>query len=134
MLQKKKKRAPHIKGCQRWPLPLNISYSVDYRPKDGSDEDTEPTFVFIGATMQVVSKVFEKLCHGGYIMKRYMINMEHACAMRNGHHFWRIAVMPKECNQKFMGIEGLRTMIEWNMRSMGNDITYIPDYNKFINL
>lgn len=129
-----RRRAPRIKGQYVWPIPLNISYSMDYRDPTGSGEDTELTFVFIGSTIQVIVNAFEKLCYGGYIMKRYGIEMEHSCVLRNGHHYWRVAVMPKQYNPDFVSLEGLRALIEWRIRDQGHDITFIPDYNKFINI
>ena len=134
LTQKKKKKTKRPKGKQLWPIPLNIAYSIDYRDPQGVGEDTVLTFVFIGATLQVLIQCFDKLCHGSYIMFRYGLEMEHCCVMRNGKHFWRIAVTPKGYNPDFLSLEGLRTMIEWRIRDQGHDITFFPDYNKFLNL
>jgi hypothetical protein len=112
------------------PLPQNIAYSLDWRGQD----DELPVFVFIGATYELLCRVFHWIIGGGYIAKGFKIEREHACIMRNGKHYWRWAVELKEWNMMFCSRQDLCTLIESRIMAEGkNRATFFENYNKFLN-
>ena len=134
----RKKKAPKLQKTEDgyWPIPLKIAYAVDYRDPTGLGETTELNFVFIGATGPLLHQVFQTLSLGGYLMRGFKLSYEHISTWvwRNGHHFWRWVVTPRDLNSSMLSLESLRTLIEAQITKAGHEVTYFADYNKFLNI
>lgn len=118
------------------PLPLNIAYSLDWRgdlDECGFCKEDVPVFCFIGATEEALVNVFRWITSGGHVARGFRLGHEHACAMRNGHAFWRITITLTDYHSDFIAIDQLRTLIESRLRAEGHKATYFA-YDKFINI
>lgn len=111
-------------------MPLNIAYSIDYR---GLRDDVL-TFVFVGAIEAVLRRAFDLLSQGGYVMDGYTLDHDHACCWPNGSPYFRLVVTPKNPRFDLMSLESVRFLLEARIKDQGHRITFVEDYNKFLNL
>lgn len=94
-------------------LPVNILFAVDYRDGD-LDNQGDPTLVFRGATLAMLSKVFGFLVPAGGqgVARLWSMTYEHDCVYRNGHGYRRIAVRLIDYNFSFCDVSSLVLLVD----------------------
>lgn len=110
--------------------PVNVAFSIDYR---GVNDDVL-TFVFYCYSVVPITKTFNTLSAGGILMSSYDIQKEHGYYYRNGKSYWRWAVTPKEYNQEMLSLDELINTIQASISKQNCNVTYYPNYHKFINI
>lgn len=119
------------RNTDTWASHLNIAFSIDYR---GLCDDVL-TFVFIGATPVALRQgCFDIICRGGYIMRGYRLQFEYPCKLRNGKAIRRYVITPIDYNPHFLSLDNLVFLVKNRLEDQGHDVTFVKDYNKFINL
>lgn len=114
-----------------WTSHLNIAFSIDYRGLC----DNVLTFVFIGATSAVLRQgCFDIICRGGYIMRGYRLQFEYPCKLCNGKAIRRYVVTPIGYNPQFLSLGSLVFLVKSRLEDQGHDVTFVKDYNNFLNL
>lgn len=114
-----------------WASHLKIAFSIDYR---GLCDDVL-TFVFIGATSEALRQgCFDLICRGGYIMRGYRLQFEYPCKLINGHAIRRYTVTPIGYNPRFLSLDSLVFLVKNRLENQGHNVTFVKNYNKFINL
>lgn len=111
---------------------MPIAASVDYR----GDNDDELTFVFRGASQELITETFAQLVGTtSGIARGATVTTEHDCIRRNAKGFWRVAVRMSEPDFRFASLDTQRTLIERTLRRLYRacTVTWFP-YQQFLNI
>lgn len=116
-------------------LPVSILFAVDYRDGD-LDTQGDPTLVFRGATLAMLSKVFAFLVpEGGQgLARQWSMTYEHDCAYRNGHGYRRIAVRLTDYNYAFCDVASLVLLVDSVIHRLSPQAKVVyTDLDNFLN-
>lgn len=108
-----------------------IAYSTMTRDGDG---DT-PTMLFIGAPFALLKDTCQRLWQamdGG--IGNLIVSPEHSCRVRNGKHYWRMAVSIVDIDEKKMSLKDFMLMFISNLKSICNCTVRHYRLETFLNL
>ncbi len=108
-----------------------IAATIDYR----GENDDILTFVFRGASVDLMTKVFTYLIGKGHgIASAAKVTEEHDIIRRNGKGYWRVAVELREPNFDFCSLPDMQILIEAVIRRLHPATVHWLTLDKFLNV
>ena len=109
---------------------FNVTYCYDYRGK----HDDELTFMFKGATSEMLESTFKFLCGGGHgIADGYVILYDHDPVRRPGCAYHRLCVTLINRHEQFANIDSIMLLIQAQLTAKTSGHVLPTTVERFIN-
>ncbi len=112
-------------------LHLFVAATIDYR----GEQDDQLTFVFRGASQQLLEQVFRHLIGRGYgIAREAVVREETDIVRRDGKGYYRVAVRLTTPNYDFCSLNDMQLLIEATMKRLHPCTLHWMTLGRFLNV